>query len=413
MDVRRWVACFGAVLLVAPLGCSDAGTSMTNSTDAGGAAPDVGSRNDATGSGGPSGDGAPAAPRDASVSNDGGSSPVMPVGGGAPCHPKFASGVNAAWIRFATDVPAPDLTSFTTLFQNTRAAGGRVVRWWFHVNGTVTPGYDTNGLASRLASSNISDVRQILDAAHAAGVMLTISLWSFDMLQGFENAPITNNFNLLTQDVNRQAYIDHVLSPLVIALKGHPGLYAWEIFNEPEGMTTQNGWTPSKVDEKVIQVCVNWFADAIHAADPAALVTNGAWTFIANSNVGNYQNSYSDVALRAAGGRARGTLDFYEVHYYDNWKSSDSTVVSPFKHPAMYWKVDKPIAIGEFWAIDTNGVKAANLYTTLYDNGYAGAWAWQYENADNPGPDASTTWPAMQLPMTNLYSAHKADLDCP
>lgn len=159
--------------------------------------------------------------------------------------------------------------------------------------------------------------------------MLDISLWSFDMLQASENPPIAHNMALLTQDANRQAYLDNVVTPLVAALKGHPGLYSWEVFNEPEGMTTQNGWTPIKVDEKVIQVCVNWFADAIHAADPAALVTNGAWPFIANSNVQGYTNAYSDAALRTAGGRARGTLDFFEVHYYDNWGGATAQSCRP------------------------------------------------------------------------------------
>ncbi len=355
----------------------------------------------------------------------------------ATCRPKFASGVNVAWINFASDVPNPDLTKFDTLFANTFAAGGRVVRWWFHTNGTVTPQYDSNGMALALTSSDIEDVKHILDHASAAGVGVNISLWSFDMLQGsnesIPDATTANNKNLLTVDANRQAYIDNVLTPLVTALKNYPGLYSWEIFNEPEGMTTQNGWVPAanKVDESVVQKCVNWFAAAIHAADPSALVTNGAWTFEANSMVGGHQNFYSDSALQTAGGKATGTLDFYEVHYYDNWgpggsANGASAVVSPFTHPAAYWDIgdNKPIVIGEFYAIDTNGVAAANLYTTLYDGGYGGAWAWQYENADNPTPsidvdgdavpiDATTMWPAMQVPMQNLYSAHMADLTCP
>jgi hypothetical protein len=340
-------------------------------------------------------------------------------------------------MNFASDVPNPDLGKFDTLFANTFAAGGRVVRWWFHTNGTVTPQYDANGMAQALTSSEIEDVKHILDHAHAAGVGVNISLWSFDMLQGTNEsipaATTTNNTNLLTVDANRQAYIDNVLTPLVTALKGYPGLYSWEIFNEPEGMTVENGWVPAanKVPESVVQKCVNWFAAAIHAADPSALVTNGAWTFIANSKVGSYQAYYSDSALQTAGGKASGTLDFYEVHYYDNWgpggsANGQSAVVSPFTHPASYWNLadNKPIVIGEFYAIATNGVPTANLYTTLYDGGYGGAWAWQYENADNPVPsidvdgqavpvDAGTMWPAMQVPMQTLYNAHMADLTCP
>ena len=34
----------------------------------------------------------------------------------------------------------------------------------------------------------------------------------------------------------------------------------------------------------------------------------------------------------------------------------------------------------------------------LYTNGYNGSWAWSYE-VDYP-------WPAMQVPMQNLASAH-------
>jgi hypothetical protein len=330
------------------------------------------------------------------------------------CRPKFGSGLNVAWFKFAGDVPNPDVTRFTQLFKDTYAAGGRVVRWWFHTNGTVTPGYDAKGLAKPIASNVVADVRKILDAAHAAGVAVVVSLWSFDMLQGNQSAPLDNNYALLSQDANRQSYIDNVLTPLVTGLKAHPGLYGWEIFNEPEGMTSQHGWTTQSggktVDESVVQICVNWFADAIHKADPSALVTNGAWQFAVNANVSSYKNMYSDSALRMVGKRQAGTLDFYEVHYYSNWNGSE--VVSPFTHPVSYWNVDKAVQIGEFWATATNGVAADSLYTNLFDSGYKGAWAWQYANEDSGGTGTSTKWPAMQVPMQKLYAAHGADLEC-
>ncbi len=202
------------------------------------------------------------------------------------CRPKFASGVNVAWFNYASDVPSPNISKFTTLYTNVYAAGGRIVRWWFHTNGAVTPGY-TNGEATPISQSNINDVKSILDAAYSAGVAVNISLWAFDMLSGGQSAPITNNMNLLTNDTDRQAYITNVLTPLATALKGYHGLYSWEIFNEPEGMTTEHGWTTSgggqEIDESYIQKTTNWFADAIHTADPSALVTLGAWTFLANS----------------------------------------------------------------------------------------------------------------------------------
>jgi hypothetical protein len=344
-----------------------------------------------------------------SAAGGGGSISVAPSA--AQCRPKFGSGLNVAWFKFAGDVPNPDIARFDQLYRDTHDAGGRIVRWWFHTNGTVTPGYDASGLANPITPAQIDDVRKILDAAHNAGVAVVVSLWSFDMLQGNQNAPLANNKALLTDDKNRQAYIDRVLTPLVAALAGHPGLYAWEAFNEPEGMTMEHGWTMQNggqtVSDAVIQKCVNWFADAIRAADPGALVTNGAWQFAVTATVDGYKNLYSDSALQAAGGRAKGTLDFYQVHYYDNWNGSQ--VVSPFTHPASYWKVDKSIQIGEFWATATNGVAADSLFTTLFDGGYSGAWAWQYA-ADDGG--MQTKWPAMQVPMQKLYAAQPAALEC-
>ncbi len=324
-------------------------------------------------------------------SGDSGSRPACP----------FASGLNVAWVNFANDVPNPDMTAFRTIFTNTRNAGGRVIRWWFHTNGTVTPGYDANGMVQKIPASHIAAVTAVLNAAHAAGVAIDLSLWSFDMLQANAGNAHVNNQALLTVDANRQSYIDNYLTPLVMALKGNPGLYAYEIFNEPEGMTP-SGWATYRVAETFIQKTVNWFADAIHAADPSVLVTNGAQEFQYCSNVTGKTNYYSDSALAAVGGRPKGTLDFYEVHYY----SVNGTSNSCFLHPASYWGLDKRLVMGEFFAQTTDGVAQADTYTYLYTNGYNGAWAWSY--------DADNRWPSMQVPLQNLYAAKAATVGaCP
>jgi hypothetical protein len=325
--------------------------------------------------------------------------------GGNPAVCNFASGLNVAWVKFASDVPNPDLATFNTIFKNTYAAGGRVVRWWFHTNGLVTPGYDGSGMAQKLPQSHIDGVKAILNAAHTAGVAIDLSLWSFDMLQGSENVPAataTNNKNLLEVDANRQAYIDNYLTPLVTALKGTPGLYSYEIFNEPEGMGASGWTTGSRTTEVFIQKTVNWLAAAIHAADPTVLVTNGSQTFDYCSNISGKNNYYSDAALRAVGGKQGGTLDFYEVHYY----TVNGTSTSAFMHPASYWGLDKKLVMGEFAAATTQSVAQNDLYTYLYTNGYNGAWGWSY--------DADYPWPAMQAAMQNVYSAHMSDVgSCP
>jgi len=255
-------------------------------------------------------------------------------------------------------------------------------------------------MTQMLPQSHIDGVKAILNAAHTAGVSIVLSLWSFDMLQENAGTAWQNNQKLLEVDANRQAYVDNYLTPLVKALKGTPGLYAYEIFNEPEGMTA-TGWATHRTTEAFVQRTVNWLAAAIHSADPNILVTNGAVTFDNCSNIAGKTNYYSDAALKNAGGKANGILDFYQVHYY----AQNGISNSPFQHPASYWKLDKKLVMGEFFAADTDGVSKDNTYTYLYDNGYNGAWAWSY-NADQK-------WPTMQKPMQNLDTAQPTVKNCP
>jgi hypothetical protein len=411
--------CTGALLMACgsagsskETGANDGGDSGSTFSDTGTASSSSGSGSSGASSSSSSGASSSSSGAGSSSSGSGSGSSSSGSGGsssgdsaaspGSVCN--FASGLNVPWVNFANDVPNPNLATFNTIFQNTQAAGGRVIRWWFHTNGTVTPGYGSSGMVTTLPQSHIDGVKAILGAAHTAGVAVNISLWSFDMLQSGQNisaAVRTNNQNLLTVDANRQAYIDNYLVPLVTALKGTPGLYSYEIFNEPEGMTP-SGWTPTTVPESAIQKTVNWFAAAIHSADPSVLVTNGSQVFQYCSNISGKTNYYSDTALRGAGGKQNGTLDFYEVHYY----ASNGTSNSCFLHPASYWGLDKKLVMGEFFAQTTDGVAKDSLYTYLYSNGYNGAWAWAY-NSD-------VVWPAMQAPMQNVYNAHMADVGgCP
>ena len=311
----------------------------------------------------------------------------------------FTSGLNLAWVKFANDVPNPDMAAFNTIFKNTYEAGGRVIRWWFHTNGSVTPGYDASGRALAISPSHIDGVKSILNAANANKVKLIICLWSFDMLQANAGDAHTNNALLLESDAHRQAYIDNYLTPLVEAVKDTPGLYAWDIFNEPEGMGPK-GWATYRTTMAAIQRTVNWLAAAIRTADSRARITSSAQTFDYCSNVAGKTNYYSDDALRAAGGKENGAIDFYQVHYY----AVNGTSNSPFLRSASYWGLDKRLAVGEFASIDTDGVGALSLYTHLYDTGYAGAWAWAY-NSDWP-------WPSMQAPMQKHFDAHPNEAGC-
>jgi len=294
----------------------------------------------------------------------------------------FLCGANLAWVRFANDIGPgqPDLLTFAEAFSDVHGHGGNAMRLWLHTTGENTPEFSGSDVVGP-GKDAITDLKAILDLAWEHEVGLVLCLWSFDMMKNSLAASFTNRSrDLLTLPSVMRSYIDNALVPMVSALKGHPGIAAWEVFNEPEGMSVELGWSNTRhVPMASIQRFINWCAGAIHRADPKALVTNGSWAFKSLTDAGGNRNYYSDQELTAAGGDTLGTLDFYQVHYYD-WAGE---ALSPFHHPASAWDLDKPILVGEFSAdTDLIGIPKDQSAAALYENGYAGALAWAYRDPE-------------------------------
>lgn len=315
----------------------------------------------------------------------------------------FLSGINLAWSSFADDIgpdpSTPDTNHFADVFGQIRANGGNSMRLWLHTTGAYTPawsGYTVTGPGD----NTIADLKTILDIAWTNKVGVILCLWSFDMLRIANGATITGRSQaILMSPMFRQAYITNCLVPMVQALKGHPAIIAWEIFNEPEGMSYEFGWDFNyHVPMSAIQTFINQCAGAIHRTDPKAKVTNGSWSFYATTDAGSgNHNYYTDARLRAAGGDTNGYLDFYTVHYYD-WAGTDR---SPFQHPYSYWQLDKPLVVAEFFP-PTNCANCGDTpYANLYENGYAGALTWSWTDSDHT---------AMLDQLAAMYSAHPADV---
>ena len=115
-----------------------------------------------------------------------------------------------------------------------------------------------------------------------------------------------------------------------------------------------NGWATYRTTQAAIQKWVNWFAAAIHAADPNVLVTNGPQTFDYCSNV----SGKIELLLRQRAAQRRGAaerhLDFYQVHYY----TSNGTSNSRSSTRGLDWGLDKKLVMGEFAAQATDGRRA-------------------------------------------------------
>ncbi|HEX2620213.1 MAG TPA: discoidin domain-containing protein, partial [Phototrophicaceae bacterium] len=298
----------------------------------------------------------------------------------------FLNGINLAWINFGRDLKDFNEVEFVAALDQIAAAKGNTMRWWLHTAGSVSPVYGADGKVTGLGENDLVNLKRGVDLAYERGILILPTLWSHDMMN--DNAGIPTAFNkLMIEDPDyTQAYIDNALIPMVTALKGHPGIIAWEIFNEPEGTTTPFGWTDERTEMPFIQQFVNKLAGAIHRADPDVKVTNGSWNMQVLTNVGGMMNYYTDARLIEAGGDPDGTLDFYTVHYYPEW--FDETT-SPFHNPYSHWELDKPLVVAEFpaKAIADLGMgfkpkhqlrNSMESYEYLLENGYAGALAWTF-----------------------------------
>ncbi|NWF89323.1 MAG: T9SS type A sorting domain-containing protein [Ignavibacteriaceae bacterium] len=363
----------------------------------------------------------------------------------------FLSGANLAWVNFANDIGPgeTDFNSFATVMLDMHDNGGNALRWWLHTNGTNSPQFDGSNFVIGPGNGTISDLKNLLDLAWEREIGMVLCLWSFDMQRNTIGTTALNRNNLLLSDTAyTNAYINNCLIPMVDSLKGHPAIIAWEIFNEPEGMSSEFGCSGIQhVPMSTIQRFINLCAGAIHRTDTSALVTNGSWSFQALTDVQslgkktsfillpddekesiaeniNYKygvnltteeiinhleklstlanfNYYRDDRLIAAGGDQDGTLDFYSVHYYVHL----GTAYSPFLRSANVWNLNKPIVIAEFAMSQNNGVPKNLLFNTLYQSGYAGSlpWSWTDINLSSHAD--------MLSGMKYMWDNYKSDVD--
>jgi mannan endo-1,4-beta-mannosidase len=326
----------------------------------------------------------------------------------------FLSGVNLAWNAYGYDfgnnqyVPNSKAT-FELWLTKIAAAGGNSVRIWLHVEGDCTPEYDTNGFVTAVdgkwAVTMLSDMKSFLDLAQSNNILVVFVLWNGAVMNN------ENTKNLVLDDLKLQSYIDQALKPMVAALGDHPALAAWEIMNEPEGSllggnvdanpcfdTTilSDGWTNARLPMQNVLRFINWQASAIKEVNSAAMVTLGSVTQFASTDAyPNSRNYYKDECLIAAGGKALGTLDFYQIHTY-SWEGKWGTY-SPFTVDAPGYQLDKPLVIGECASSCSEGETIEQMYQYAYDKGYQGVWSWQYNEGGDCADSQDTQDSGMKL----------------
>ncbi|VEN63953.1 unnamed protein product [Callosobruchus maculatus] len=171
---------------------------------------------------------------------------------------------------------------------------------------------------------------------------------------------------------------------------------------------TGAGWANETIEYQKILKLINWHADAIKSVDPKALVTsadNGEFT--TTTVCEKCRDHYTDECLIGAGGRAKGTIDFYALHSY-TWEGRYQPT-SPFKHNFDFYNSKKPYLMEEFSTTNSESHSPSWNYHHIYEGGYVGILSWQY-NQWGKWVDSKESMFEGMASIRNLTSHGKIDI---
>ena len=237
-------------------------------------------------------------------------------------------------------------------FGRLTGAGVDHVRWFLLCDGRAGIRFTGGGRPEGLDAFVLRDIDTALDAAGRHGIKVMFVLLDFLWCaapRAIRGVQMGGRTAVLRDADTRAALLDTVFRPLLERYGDHPQIFAWDIINEPEWMTS--------------------------------LPRDQLRAFLAESIALAHASARQPVTVGSAGTRWREMylglgLDFYQVHWYDKLKHQP-----PLETPVARLGFDRPVMLGEF---PTRGSRrsSADIIDTARAAGYAGAFYWSLLSND-------------------------------
>jgi hypothetical protein len=254
-----------------------------------------------------------------------------------------------------------------------RAAGISVVRWFLFCDGRSGIRYES-GIPAGVDDYLYKDVETALGIATQLGMRVCFSLFDFAWLQtpvsAVSNAEFPGRVALQFAG-GREALLHRVLIPLFRKFRAHPGLFAWEVVNEPEWAIHE--FQPFPSASLSLANGRSFFAEVAQAIREEANVpaTLGCARL-------QWVRTWSEIGL-----------DYLQAHYYPEQERDQK--LSLQQQLAALAPFAPQLFVGELPANDpaTPGYSLVSALNTCRDAGIAGVGIWRWRPPEPGGDDVA------------------------
>jgi hypothetical protein len=301
----------------------------------------------------------------------------------------FFLAVNYPWLAYGRDFGRspwgysgialePSREAVGADFRQISSSGVRVVRWFLLGDGRSGVRYQ-NGIPLGPDDVLFADIAAALELAGQSNLRVCFSLFDFLWLETLAAESPTSQAatrfpgrNALQFAGGREALLERVLIPLFREFRSHPGLFAWEIVNEPEWAIPEFQRSPgATLPFAEARAFFAEIAQAIHKESGGIPATLGSARL-------EWLRAWSEIGL-----------DLLEAHYYPQLEKDQN--LSLASQLAGFTDLALPLWLGELPARDP-AVPDYSLEAALSacrEAGLAGAGIWRWRLPEPAGSDVA------------------------